>query len=111
MPKAQSEKERADIKAALVAIAGRSGTNCVAELLPLAQSEESAVRIIAQNVLASAGGPQALAAVKAAVEDKDEAVQAEAVRTLSTWPNNWPEDSAVAEPRMAVSLGKERLCA
>jgi HEAT repeat protein len=103
LSKAQNEKERADIEIALVGIASRNGTNCVAELLPLAQSEESAVRIIAMNVLGSAGGPQALAAVKAAVEDKDEAVQAEAVRTLSTWPNNWPEDSAVAEPLLTLA--------
>ncbi len=54
-------------------------------------------------MLASAGGPDALAAVKAAVQDKDEPVQDEAVRTLSTWPNNWPEDSGVAEPLLALA--------
>jgi hypothetical protein len=61
------------------------------------------MRIIALHVLASAGGPGALAAVKATVGDKDEAVQDEAVRTLSTWPNNWPEDSGVAEPLLALA--------
>ena len=45
--------------------------------------------------LASAGGPEALAAVKSALEDKEESVQDEAVRTLSTWPNNWPEDAGI----------------
>ncbi len=99
----QSPKERADIEMALLAITGRSGARTVSSLLPLAQNSDSAVRIIALRVLASAGGPDALAAVKAAVEDKDETVQDDAVRTLSTWPNNWPEDSGVAEPLLAVA--------
>ena len=25
------------------------------------------------------------------------------MRTLSTWPNNWPEDSGVAEPLLALA--------
>jgi HEAT repeat protein len=99
----QSPKERADIEMALLAITSRSGARAVPSLLPLAQNSDSAVRIIALRVLASAGGPEALAAVKAAVADKDETVQDDAVRTLSTWPNNWPEDSGVAEPLLAVA--------
>jgi HEAT repeat protein len=99
----QSPKERADIEMALLAISGRSGTRAVPALLPLMQNSDSALRIIALRVLASAGGPDALAAVKAAVEDKDEAVQDDAVRTLSTWPNNWPEDSGVAAPLLALA--------
>jgi HEAT repeat protein len=100
---AQSPKERADIEMALLAITGRSGARAVPSLLPLAQNGDSTLRIIALHVLASAGGPEALAAVKAAVEDKDENVQDEAVRTLSTWPNNWPEDNGVAEPLLALA--------
>jgi HEAT repeat protein len=104
----QSPKERADLEMALLAITGRAGARAVPSLLPLAQNSDSAVRIIALRVLAAAGGPDALAAVKAAVEDKDEIVRDEAVRTLSTWPNNWPEDSGVAEPllTLAKSSGK-----
>ncbi len=71
--------------------------------LPLARNDDSALRIIALHVLASAGGPEALGAVKSAVQDKDETVQDEAVRTLSTWPNNWPEDSGVAEPLLTLA--------
>jgi HEAT repeat protein len=106
--KAQTPKERADCEMALIAIAGRAGTACLPDLLTLARNDDSAVRIIGLHVLASAGGREALAAVRAALEDKDEAVQDEAVRTLSTWPNNWPEDSAVAEPllTLAKSAGK-----
>ena len=100
---AQSPEEGAGIEMALLAISGRSGARAVPALLPLAQHRDSALRIIALHVLASAGGPGALAAVKTAVEDKDETVQDEAVRTLSTWPNNWPEDSGVAEPLLALA--------
>ena len=99
----QSSKERADIEMALLAITARSGARAVPSLLPLAQNSDSAVRIIALRVLASAGGPEALAAVKTAVEDKDESVQDDAVRTLSTWPNNWPEDGGVADPLLALA--------
>ena len=88
---------------ALLAISGRTGARSVPPVLPLARNDDSALRIIALHVLASAGGPDALAAVKAAVQDKDETVQDEAVRTLSTWPNNWPEDSGVAEPLLALA--------
>jgi HEAT repeat protein len=88
---------------ALLAISGRTGARAVPSLLPLAQDSDSAVRIIALRVLASAGGPAALGAVKSAVDDKDQSVQDEAVRTLSTWPNNWPEDSGVAEPLLALA--------
>ena len=96
-------KERGDIEMALLAISGRTGAKSVPAVLPLARSDDSALRIIALHVLASDGGPEALAAVQAAVQDKDETVQDEAVRTLSTWPNNWPEDSAIAEPLLALA--------
>jgi len=88
---------------ALVAICGRAGAACTPSLLPLAKSADSAQRIVALHALAVAGGPDALAAVKAALNDKDERVQDEAVRTLSTWPNKWPDDAAVAEPLLALA--------
>jgi HEAT repeat protein len=88
---------------ALLAISARAGTRSVPPALPLARNDDSGLRIIALHVLASAGGPDALAAVKVATEDKDEGVRDEAVRTLSTWPNNWPEDSGVAEPLLALA--------
>jgi hypothetical protein len=88
---------------ALLAIIGRTGMRAVPHVLPLAANDDSALRVIALHVLASAGGPDALGAVKSSVQDKAEAVQDEAVRTLSTWPNNWPEDSGVAEPLLALA--------
>jgi HEAT repeat protein len=104
----QSSKERADIEMALLAITGRSGARAVPPLLPLMQNSDSALRIIALRVLASAGGPDALVAVKSAIADKDETVQDDAVRTLSTWPNNWPEDSGVAEPLLALARSSSK---
>ena len=100
---AGSANERGDIKTAMLAIIGRGGAECVPALIPLARSNDSGVRLIALQLLASAGGPEALAAVQAAVEDKEGEVQDEAARTLSTWPNNWPEDSHIAEPLLALA--------
>jgi HEAT repeat protein len=103
LEKTREQREQSDIEAALIAISGRAGAACVPALLPIAQSSDASRRIVAVHALASAGGPQALAAVKSAIDDKDEEVQDEAVRTLSTWPNNWPEDSSVAEPLLALA--------
>jgi len=99
----QNTEERADVEAALIAIGSRRGARCVPDLLPLARNGDSALRISALHALAAAGGPEALAAVKSAVDDEDEAVRDEAVRTLSTWPNNWPEDGGVTEPLLTLA--------
>ena len=109
LQKTQNPGERADIEKALLAVSGRGGANCVQYLLPLAQSNDAALRIIALNALAVAGGPDALAAVKSALNDKDEAVQDEAVRTLSTWPNNWPGDAGVAEPLLTLAKSGKKM--
>jgi HEAT repeat protein len=105
---AQNDKQRQDIEAALLAISGRLGKDCAPALVPLTHNPDSAVRKVALHALASAGGPDALAAVKMAVEDKDESVQDEAVRTLSTWPNTWPEDDAIAEPLLNLAKASKK---
>ena len=102
---AQNDKQREDVEAALLAISSRSGTGCVQSLLPLTHNSDTSVRKVALHALASAGGSDALNAVKLAVNDQDESVQDEAVRTLSTWPNTWPEDEAIAQP--LLDLAKE----
>lgn len=94
--------ERADIEAALIEVAGRAGTGSVRELLALLKDEDPGLRQSGIHALAGVGGTEALAAVTAAVADPQEAVQDEAVRTLATWPNNWPEDVAVAEPLLKL---------
>jgi HEAT repeat protein len=95
--------ERADVEAALVAISSRRGTHCVQPLLSLAQADDSGLRMVALHALVAAGGPDALGGVKAALDDKEESVQDEAVRTISTWPNTWPEDASVAQPLLDLA--------
>jgi hypothetical protein len=73
------------------------------------QSGEGALRVIGLHALACAGGPAALAAVKAATGDKDETVQDEAVRTLSTWPSMWPEDAGAAEALLALAKSAKKV--
>jgi HEAT repeat protein len=108
LPSAQSEKQRQDIEAALLAISGRLGNSCAQYLVPLTHNQDATVRKVALHALASAGGPDALAAVKMAVEDRDETVQDEAVRTLSTWPNTWPEDEAIAQPLLNLAKSSKK---
>jgi len=103
LAKTQDSKERTDIEMALISLSGRNAASCVHNLLPLAKSSDTALRTIGLHALAAAGGSDALASVKSAVEDPDESVQDEAVRTLSTWPNNWPEDSSISEPLLVVA--------
>lgn len=97
------EKDRAEIEKALLSISGRERAACQPHFMVLMQSQEPALRKIGLHTLASVGGPTALAAVRTALEDADASVQDEAVRTLSTWPNSWPEDAAVAEPLLALA--------
>jgi len=101
--KTQDPNDHKGIEKALKAISSREGAACVPHLMPLRQSGKSALRVIALHALACAGGPDALAAVKSAVNDKDQTVQDKAVGTLSTWPNNWPEDAGVTEPLLALA--------
>ena len=96
-------KERRAVEKALQTLSSRCGTATIPYLMPLTKNSDSALRIVGLHALASVGGPEALAAVKAAMEDKTEAVQDEAVSTLSTWANNWPEDAGVAEPLLALA--------
>ncbi len=98
-----NEKDRASIEQALTSICSRGGSGCVPEVQSLAQSPEKNVRLLALRLLAASGGPDALAVLKKATVDADPDVQDEAVRTLSSWPNTWPEDEAVAEPLLAVA--------
>jgi HEAT repeat protein len=103
LAKAATPAEREDVTKALIALSSRVGAATVPYLMPLAKSGEPALRIAALQAFAAAGGSDALTAVAAAVNDADEGVQDEAVRTLSTWPNSWPDDSAVAEPLLALA--------
>jgi hypothetical protein len=61
------------------------------------------LRIVGLHALGAAGGPAALSTVTAALEDRDDSVQDEAVHTLASWPNTWPEDSQIEEPLLNLA--------
>jgi HEAT repeat protein len=109
LQKTQSAPERAGMEKSLLSICGRWGTACVPHLMPLMQSRDVALRTIGLHGMAVAGGPEALAALRAAITDPDETIQDEAVRTLSTWPNNWPEDEAAAEALLALAKSDTKI--
>ncbi|MDP6546637.1 MAG: HEAT repeat domain-containing protein [Phycisphaerae bacterium] len=107
--KTSDAKEREGIAKALQTISARAGSACADDLMPLAKNSDKDIRVIALRVLACAGGGDALTAVKSALSDKDEGVQDEAARTLSTWPDNWPEDAAVTAPLLALAKTGKKL--
>ena len=109
LEKTSDPKDREGVEKALMTIGGREKAACVPHLMPLAKSGDAGLRVIALRTLACAGGPEALAAVKSAIDDKDETVQDEAVRTLSTWPSRWPEDAGVTEPLLAVAKSSKKV--
>ncbi len=95
--------ERALIEKALLAICGRGKAGCLPYVMPLAQNANADLRIVAIHAMAVIGGSDAMRAINSAVSDKEQAVQDEAVRTLSTWPNNWPEDASIAQPLLSLA--------
>ncbi|MCX8157820.1 MAG: HEAT repeat domain-containing protein [Verrucomicrobiae bacterium] len=99
----QTGQDLPEVEKALLAISGRERAACQPHFMVLMQSQNPALRKMGLHTLASVGGPVALAAVRTALEDADASVQDEAVRTLSTWPNSWPEDAAVAEPLLTLA--------
>jgi len=101
--------ERADIRKALLAISGRSGVKCIPHLQPLTQSSDNELHMIGLRALAIIGGPEALAAVKSAIDNAESPVQDEAVRILSNWPNNWPEDSEAGQILLRLATSSEKM--
>ena len=49
------------------------------------------------------------AAVKSAMESQETAVQDEAVRILSTWPNNWPEDTDAGQALLVLAKSDAKM--
>jgi len=109
LQKTDSSTERAGINKALLAISGRCGAKCVAHLRPLTQSRDNELHMIGLHALAIIGGPDALAAVKSAIKSDDPSVQDEAVRILSTWPNNWPQDSEAGQALLVLATSAEKM--
>jgi len=108
LQKTNSSRERAGINKALLAISGRCGAKCIPHLRPLTQSRDNELHMIGLHALAIIGGPDALAAVKSAIESAEPPAQDEAVRILSTWPNNWPEDSEAGQALLMLAKSAEK---
>lgn len=109
LQKTESSSERGDIKKALLAICDRCGTKCISSLGPLTKSNDSELHIMGLQALAVIGGPDALAAVKSAIKTAEAPVQDQAVRILSSWPNNWPEDSEAGNALLVLAGSGEKV--
>ena len=101
--------ERSGINKALLAISGRCGVKCIPHLQPLTQSRDNELHMIGLHALAIIGGPDALTAVKSAIKSDETPVQDEAVRILSTWPNNWPEDGEAGQALLMLVESAEKM--
>ncbi len=101
--------ERQDIRKALLAISGRCGAKCIPHLKPLIQSRDNELHIIGLRALAIVGGSDALAAVKSAIETAEPPAQDEAVRILSNWPYNWPDDSEAGQALLMLATSAEKM--
>ncbi|HUV66193.1 MAG TPA: HEAT repeat domain-containing protein [Sedimentisphaerales bacterium] len=104
-----NSSERSGIRKALLAVSGRCGEGCIPHLLPLTKSRDNELHMIGLHALAIIGGPEALAAVKSSMDNAEPPVQDEAVRILSTWPNNWPEDSEAGQALLMLATSAQKM--
>jgi len=109
LQKTDSSSERSGIRKALLAISGRCGVRCIPHLLPLTQSRDNELHMIGLHALAIVGGPEALEAVKSSIDNAEPPIQDEAVRILSTWPNNWPEDSEAGQALLILATSAQKM--
>jgi HEAT repeat protein len=109
LQRTNTSTERAGIRKALLAISGRCGAKCIPHLRPLTQSSDNELHMIGLRALAIVGGPDALAAVKSAIDSAQSSVQDEAVRILSNWPNNWPQDSDAGRALLRLATSAEKM--
>ncbi len=109
LEKTKDSSERADIRKALLAISGRCGAKCIPHLKPLTESSDNELHIIGLRALAIIGGPEALAAVNSAIETAEPPTQDEAVRILSNWPYNWPDDSEAGQALLKLATSAKKM--
>jgi len=105
----KNSSERSDIRKAILAISGRCGAKCIPHLKPLTQSRDNELQMIGLRALAIIGGSDALMAVKSAIENAEPTVQDEAVRILSNWPYNWPEDSEAGQALLMLATSAKKM--
>lgn len=104
-----SSTDRAGIEKSLLSVCGRSGVKCLPYLRPLTQSTNDQLHMIGLHALAIVGGPEALETVKSTIKSAEPAVQDEAVRVLSTWPHNWPDDSEAGQALLTLATSAEKM--
>jgi HEAT repeat protein len=109
LQKTDGSEERTEIRQALLAIGGRCGAPCIPHLRPLTKSGDGELQKIGLHALAVVGGPEALAAVESAIKDAEANVQDEAVRILSTWPNNWPDDDVAGQALETLAKSADKM--
>jgi HEAT repeat protein len=109
LQKTNNSREREAVEKALRGISSRCGVKCIPHLQPLTQSSDDELHMIGLHTLAIIGGTDALAAVKTAIESAGPLVQDEAVRILSNWPNNWPEDSDAGQALLMLATSAEKM--
>jgi len=95
---AKDDAERSAAEKTLLAVCGRAREGSADAVLAGLEGADAATRAVLLHALGRVGGAKALAAVRAAVADKDEPVQDAAVRALSDWP-----DLAAAEPLIELA--------
>ncbi|HUS72333.1 MAG TPA: HEAT repeat domain-containing protein [Sedimentisphaerales bacterium] len=105
----KNSSERSDIRKALLAISGRCGAKCIPHLKPLTQSRDNELHMIGLRALAIIGGSDALMAVKSAIEKAEPPAQDEAVRILSNWPYNWPEDTEAGQALLMLATSAKKI--
>jgi len=101
--------ERTEIGKTLLTICGVHGSACLPHVRPLIQGRDPELHILGLRALAVIGGSEALTAVKSAMESAAPAVQDEAVRILSGWPNKWPNDSEAGKALLALAVSAENM--
>jgi len=109
LQKTKDADERAGLRKALLAITGRCGAKCIPHLKPLTKSSDDELHIIGLRALAIIGGPDALTAVKSAIKTAEPTVQDEAVRILSNWPSNWPDDTEAGQALLTLATSAKKM--
>ncbi len=97
---AAEDDERGLAELALLVVCSRGREKCAGAIVDGLDGADGAARIALLHALARAGGADSLAAIVEQVKNDDEAVQDEAVRMLSAWP-----DAAVKSHLMDIANG------
>jgi HEAT repeat protein len=101
---ARSAEERDRTEAALLAVCGRGGPACAADLLNQMAGTAGLARAALLRALARAGGSDAFQAILAATRCDDPLARDEAVRLLAAWPERTAVPHLLAMARQAEPL-------